>query len=164
MSHSTSHGSHKPDPLRRASVGGPNEAPSSPHQQGSSLMTYYLVFAALMVLLVATVAAAFIPHSGGFLNVGLALAIAVIKATLVILFFMHVVEANRLTKLFVAGTFIWLLVMFAFTFTDYLSREWTQASRGWVENPSVVREEMDRTAAEAAEKAPASTAPSPTVK
>jgi len=92
-----------------------------------------------MVLLVATVAAAFIPHSGGFLNVGLALAIAVIKATLVILFFMHVVDANRLTKLFVAGTFIWLGVMFAFTFTDYLSREWTQASRGWSENPTLLR-------------------------
>jgi hypothetical protein len=51
---------------------------------------------------------------------------------------MHVIEANRLTKLFVAGTFIWLVVMFAFTFTDYLSRQWTQASRGWVENPTVV--------------------------
>jgi cytochrome c oxidase subunit 4 len=137
MSHSTT---HKPDPLRPASVGGPNEAPSSPHQHGPSLWTYGWVFAALMVLLAATVAAAFIPHQGGVFNVGIALAIAVIKATLVILFFMHVVDANRLTKLFVAGTFIWLVVMFAFTFTDYVSRKWTQASRGWAENPTVVEE------------------------
>jgi len=163
MSHSTSHSVHKPDPLRPASVGGPQEAPSHPHQQGPSLTTYFVVFAALMVLLVATVAAAFIPHSGGFLNVGLALAIAVIKATLVILFFMHVVDANRLTKLFVAGTFIWLVVMFAFTFTDYLSREGTQASKGWVENPTILREEMERAAAEEGEKVP-STAPSPVAK
>ena len=102
---------------------------------------YFWVFVALIVLLVLTVAAAFIPHRGGIFNVGLALAIAVIKATLVILFFMHVAEANRLTKLFVAGTFIWLLIMFAFTFTDYLSRAWTQASSGWTENPTVLRAE-----------------------
>ena len=141
MSHTTSHNVHKPNPLRPASVGGPDEAPSSPHQQGPSLVLYFWVFVALIVLLFATVAAAFIPHRGGIFNVGLALAIAVIKATLVILFFMHVVEANRLTKLFVVGTFIWLVVMFAFTFTDYLTREWTQNSRGWSENPTVLRGE-----------------------
>jgi cytochrome c oxidase subunit 4 len=140
MSHSTTK-PHKPDPLRPASVGGPDEAPSSHHQQGPSLTTYWVVFFALMVLLIATVAAAFIPHQGGVFNVWIALAIAAIKATLVILFFMHVVEANRLTKLFVAGTFIWLVVMFAFTFTDYLSREWTQMSRGWDENPTMVHDE-----------------------
>ena len=142
MSHSTTTTttSHKRDPLRPASVGGPDEAPSSPHQHGPNMGTYWVIIIVLMVLLIATVAAGFLPHSGGIFNVGIALAIAAIKATLVILFFMHVVEANRLTKLFVAGTFIWLVVMFAFTFTDYLSRSWTQASRGWDVNPTMVAE------------------------
>jgi cytochrome c oxidase subunit 4 len=138
MSHSTTHTSHKPDPLRPESVGAPDQAPSHPHQQGPSLTMYLSVFAALMVLLFLTVAAAFLPHLG-FLNIGIALAIATIKATLVILFFMHVVEASRLTKLFVAGSFIWLGIMFAFTFTDYASRNWLPMSRGWTENPTVVR-------------------------
>jgi cytochrome c oxidase subunit IV len=158
MAHSTTH-AHRPDPLRPASVGGPEEAPSHPHQQGPSLMFYFWVFVTLIVLLFATVAAAFIPHQGGFFNVGIALAIAAIKATLVILFFMHVVDANRLTKLFVAGTFIWLVVMFAFTFTDYMSREWTQMSRGWVENPTVPRSHLAGVAEEAAKVNPPSTAP-----
>src|SRR5688572_6704037 len=115
MSHSTTHSPSKPDPLRPESVGAPDQAPSHPHQQGPSLKFYSIIFALLMILLILTVWAAFLPHLG-YLNIGIALAIATIKATLVILFFMHVVEASRLTKLFVAGTFIWLLVMFAFTF------------------------------------------------
>ena len=142
MSHSTTHNPAKPDPLRPESVGAPDQAPSHPHQQGPSLTRYFSVFIALMVLLVLTVAAAFLPHLG-FLNIGIALAIAAIKATLVILFFMHVIEASRLTKLFVAGTFIWLLIMFAFTFTDYLSRNWLPMSRGWDENPTIVQPTVD---------------------
>ena len=52
------------------------------------------------------------------------------------------VKANMTTRqLIVVGTFIWLVVMFAFTFTDYLTREWTQNSRGWSENPTVLRGE-----------------------
>ena len=100
--------------------------------------TYFLVFITLIALTALTTAVAF--KDLGPMNTVAALAIAVCKATLVILFFMHVVDANRLTKLFVAGTFIWLVVMFAFTFTDYVSRKWTQASRGWAENPTVVEE------------------------
>jgi cytochrome c oxidase subunit 4 len=138
MSHSTTPTTHKRDPLRPESVGGPDQAPSHPHQQGPSLTMYLSVFAALMILLILTVWAAFLPHLG-FLNIGIALAIATVKATLVILFFMHVIEASRLTKLFVAGAFIWLGIMFAFTFTDYLSRSWLPMSRGWNENPTVVR-------------------------
>ena len=153
MSHSTTHTHAKPDPLRPESVGAPDQAPSHPHQQGPSLTMYLVIFAILMVLLVLTVAAAFMPHLG-YLNIGIALAIATVKATLVILFFMHVVEASRLTKLFVAGTFIWLGIMFAFTFTDYISRSWLPMSRGWDENPIVVRP----TTAPAAQGAPAAPA------
>src|SRR4051812_19262128 len=102
MSHATK--THRPDPLRPESVGDPKHAPNHPSQHGPNLGTYLTIFAILMVLLIATVAAAFLPHTGGFFNLGIALAIAGLKATLVILFFMHVRESSRLTKVFVGGT------------------------------------------------------------
>lgn len=55
-------------------------------------------------------------------NVAAALGIAVLKTLLVILFFMHVKYKPRLTWLFVAAGFIWLLIMFDLTLSDYLSR------------------------------------------
>jgi cytochrome c oxidase subunit 4 len=83
---------------------------------------YLLVFAALMVLTAITVGAAFM-HFGPFNNV-VAMAIAVTKATLVVLFFMHVKYSTRLTKLIVVAGFFWLGLMFLFTFADYMSRGW----------------------------------------
>jgi cytochrome c oxidase subunit IV len=82
--------------------------------------TYYAIFGALMVGTVITVAAAFV--NLGVLNFPVALAIAVTKATLVILFFMHVKYSSQLTKLFVGMAFFFLFVLFALTLTDYLSR------------------------------------------
>jgi cytochrome c oxidase subunit 4 len=82
--------------------------------------TYYAIFGALMVLTAVTVGVAFI--NLGVLNFPVALAIAVTKATLVILFFMHVKYSSRLTKLFVGMAFFFLFVMFGLTMTDYLSR------------------------------------------
>ncbi|HEY3873916.1 MAG TPA: cytochrome C oxidase subunit IV family protein [Candidatus Kapabacteria bacterium] len=84
--------------------------------------TYYTIFSALLVCTALTVVFAFI-NLGNF-NIVAALAIAAIKATLVILFFMHVKYSSRLTKLWVAVGFIWLFVMLAITMTDYLSRAW----------------------------------------
>jgi cytochrome c oxidase subunit 4 len=97
-----------------------------------SLATYLVVFAALMVLLIITVAVAFYVHAGD-LNLIIALVIATIKAALVVLFFMHVKYASRLTKIFVCAAFLWLAILFAFTFADYVSRNWQPNSRGWVE-------------------------------
>jgi cytochrome c oxidase subunit 4 len=82
--------------------------------------TYYAIFGALMVLTAVTVGVAFI--NLGALNFPVALAIAVTKATLVILFFMHVKYSSRLTKLFVGMAFFFLFVLFGLTMTDYLSR------------------------------------------
>jgi cytochrome c oxidase subunit IV len=82
--------------------------------------TYYAIFGALMVLTAVTVAVAFV-NLGAF-NFPVALAIAVTKATLVILFFMHVKYSSRLTKLFVGMAFFFLFVLFGLTMTDYLSR------------------------------------------
>ena len=82
--------------------------------------TYYTIFALLMGLTVLTVFAAF-NHLGVF-NFPVAIGIAITKATLVILFFMHAKYSSRLTKLFVGMSFFFLLILFALTMTDYLSR------------------------------------------
>ena len=82
--------------------------------------TYYAIFGALMVLTLVTVLVAFV--NLGSLNFPVAMIIAVTKATLVILFFMHVKYASRLTKLFVAVAFFFLSILFGLTLTDYLSR------------------------------------------
>jgi cytochrome c oxidase subunit 4 len=82
--------------------------------------TYYLVFAALLLLTLVTVEVAFFDM--GLLNFPLALAISTCKATIVILYFMHLRYSSRLTWL-VAGTgFFWLFILIALTMSDYLTR------------------------------------------
>ena len=75
-----------------------------------------------MVLLLLTVAVAQF-HLGWF-GVVVALTIAIVKAVLVVLYFMHLRYSSRLTWVFAGAGFVWLLLMFAFTFADYLSRGW----------------------------------------
>jgi cytochrome c oxidase subunit 4 len=82
--------------------------------------TYYAIFAALMVLTAVTVAVAFV-NLGSF-NFPVAIAIAITKATLVILFFMHAKYSSRLTKLFVGTAFFFLAILLGLSLTDYLSR------------------------------------------
>jgi cytochrome c oxidase subunit IV len=84
--------------------------------------TYYAIFTALMVLTAITVAVAFV--NLGNLNFPVAISIAILKATLVVLFFMHVYYSSHLTKLIVATGLFFLLVMLALTLTDYVSRQW----------------------------------------
>jgi cytochrome c oxidase subunit IV len=86
---------------------------------------YYTIFGSLMVLTAITVGVAFI--NLGPLNFPVALSIAIVKATLVILFFMHVKYSSRLTKLIIGTGFFFLLVLFTLTLTDYLSRGWLTA-------------------------------------
>jgi cytochrome c oxidase subunit 4 len=90
--------------------------------------TYFTIFGALMVCTVLTVLAAFI--NLGNLNFPVALTIAVFKATLVVLFFMHVKYGSRLTKLIVGVAFFFLGIMLSLTLSDYLSRGWFTAPGG----------------------------------
>ncbi|MBC8106268.1 MAG: cytochrome C oxidase subunit IV family protein [Anaerolineae bacterium] len=85
-----------------------------------SLITIYIW---LMILLVATVAAALVPwfHVGSF-NIVIAMAIAITKAVLVIWIFMHVKYSGRLVWIFAVAAFVWLGIMLSLTFTDYLTR------------------------------------------
>jgi len=84
--------------------------------------TYYSVFAALMILLAATIGIAYI-HLGRF-NILAALTIATMKAVLIILYFMEVKYSSRLLWVFVAAGFFWLGILFALTFADYATRIW----------------------------------------
>jgi cytochrome c oxidase subunit 4 len=81
---------------------------------------YYAIFGALMVLTVITVYVATV--NLGRLNFPVAIGIAITKATLVILFFMHAKYSSRLTKLFVGTAFFFLAVLLGLSLTDYLSR------------------------------------------
>ena len=60
----------------------------------------------------------------------MALGIAILKATLVILFFMHVKYSSRLTKLICGTAFFFLVILFGLTLSDYLSRGWFVAPGG----------------------------------
>ena len=90
---------------------------------------YLAVFTALMVFTAITVAVAFFDL--GAMNNVVMLGIAVTKATLVVLYFMHVRYATRLIPLVAAGGFFWLLIMFGITMSDYLSRGWLGAGAAW---------------------------------
>jgi cytochrome c oxidase subunit 4 len=90
--------------------------------------TYLAIFGALMVCTILTVTAAFI--NLGNLNFPVALIIAIFKATLVVLFFMHVRYGSSLTKLIVGTAFFFLGILLTLTLSDYLSRGWSTAPRG----------------------------------
>lgn len=85
-----------------------------------SRSTYYKVYGLLLALLGSTIGAAYL-HIGYF-NLPLAMAIAILKAVLVILFFMHVRFSSRWVWVFSAMGFIWLAYLLIGTFGDYLTR------------------------------------------
>lgn len=87
-----------------------------------SRKTYFVIFGALMVLTAATVLVA--TFDLGALNAVVALSIAVLKATLVVLYFMHVRYSSKLTWVFVGAGFFWLAILVAFTLSDYATRTW----------------------------------------
>jgi cytochrome c oxidase subunit 4 len=82
--------------------------------------TYYAIFGILMVLTGLTVYVAYQPL--GSANFPVAIGIAITKATLVILFFMHAKYSSRLTKLFVGTAFFFLAILLGLSLTDYMSR------------------------------------------
>jgi cytochrome c oxidase subunit IV len=96
-------------------------------KQPIGLPTYFAVFTALLVLTGITVWVAF--QDFGVFNNVIALAIAVIKSTLVVLFFMHVLHSTPLTKLVLVISVFFFLILVAFVYSDV----WT---RGMLELPN----------------------------
>jgi len=85
-----------------------------------SKRNFFLVFGALMVLTMLTVYVAYFDF-GAWNNV-VAMAIAVAKASLVVLIFMGVRHSSPLTKLVVIGALLWMVFMVGLTLTDYETR------------------------------------------
>lgn len=99
----------------------------SEHAKSSSLITYFLVWGALLVGTILTYEVAKIDL--GPLNPVAALGIATTKALLVALFFMHLKGAGeRLLKVVVISTLFFLMLLLFLTMTDYVSRPWTITS------------------------------------
>ncbi|MBK7977384.1 MAG: cytochrome C oxidase subunit IV family protein [Deltaproteobacteria bacterium] len=81
---------------------------------------YFAIFGALMVGTAITVAAAF--HDFGTLGLPIAMAIAVVKASLVVWFFMHVKYGFPLVKAMMPMAIAFLIVLLGFTLMDYVGR------------------------------------------
>jgi cytochrome c oxidase subunit 4 len=88
---------------------------------------YIGIFLILLVGTLLTVLAAFRDFPGP-LNAIVALTIATIKATFVVLYFMHVRYSGRLVWLVIGSALFWLAIMFALTISDYSSRGWLPIS------------------------------------
>jgi cytochrome c oxidase subunit 4 len=81
---------------------------------------YASVLGALLALLLLTVGAAYV-NLGPF-NVAVAMLISLMKASLILLFFMHVRQAGPLLRLFVFMGFFWLALLFTLSLSDFLTR------------------------------------------
>ena len=84
------------------------------------------IWATLMFLTGLTVFVSFIELHDW--NIVLALVIATIKGTLVVLFFMHLYYSSKLTKVTVIAAIFFLFLLLSLSMTDYLTR-------GWLTNP-----------------------------
>ncbi len=89
---------------------------------------YLTIFLALMVLTAITVWVAF-QNLGPYNDIA-ALGIAITKASLVVLFFMHVRHSTPFTKLVVVSGFLWLVFLIVLTLADYLTRGWIHPQLG----------------------------------
>ncbi len=132
--------------------------PHASHDHGhhqvhiSPTSTYLVILGALIVLTAATVLVSL--YDLGWANDLVALGIAFTKATLVVLFFMHVKYHGRIIKLVVVSALAWLSVMMLLTYIDYGSRGLVTPDPQRV--PSAFQEELDT----GYEGAPAATATS----
>src|SRR3984885_2591451 len=97
---------------------------------------YVGVFLALMALTALTTGVAYIDL--GAWNTVVALAIAVTKMLLVVLFFMHVKYATGLTRVIIIAGFFWLAIMITLSCQDELTRTWEIVPQTWLPNTSMI--------------------------
>jgi cytochrome c oxidase subunit IV len=86
--------------------------------------TYLIIFFSLLVGTALTIGASFVEM--GPWNPVVAILIAVIKATLVVLFFMHIKYSSKLMKLTVGAGLFTFLILVGMSMSDYISRAWGQ--------------------------------------
>jgi len=86
-----------------------------------SIKTNVAVMGALFLLALATVGVAYVDLA--YWNLVAAMAIAVAKMMLVVVFFMHGWFMPRISKLAFGAGLFWLGILVALTLSDYLSRD-----------------------------------------
>ncbi|HUI82920.1 MAG TPA: cytochrome C oxidase subunit IV family protein [Candidatus Binatia bacterium] len=106
----------------------PTDEHISPQAHIVPVSLYVGIWITLMICTGLTVFAASVDL--GIFNIVVALVIATLKGTLVVLFFMHLRYSTKLTMVTVIAALFWLFIMFSLSMTDYLTRGWsTYASR-----------------------------------
>jgi cytochrome c oxidase subunit IV len=90
---------------------------------------YFAVFGALIALTAITTGVAFIDL--GPFNTVVALVIAVFKASLVVLFFMHLKYQTGMTRVVIVAALLWLAVLIGITMSDVFTRHWTEKGSPW---------------------------------
>lgn len=103
------------------------------HHHIVPIPVYLSIFGALLVGTAVTVWAAY--QDFGILNLPIALAIATVKASLVVLYFMHVKYASKLTQLASVLGFVWLAIMLGMTSSGIFTRDWVGTAPGWAMQP-----------------------------
>ena len=83
--------------------------------------TFVIVCAVLVVLTFLTVGVSFLPLTGGW-HLAAGFLIGLVKASLVILFFMHALASDRVTWSVIAVASFWVGILFVLTLGDYVSR------------------------------------------
>lgn len=102
----------------------------------ASTKTYFLIFGLLIGLTALTTAAAYVDL--GPFNTVVALLIAMVKATLVGLFFMHLKWSSHLARLAAVAALFWLAILIALSLADYLTRNSPPPPSGWESPTSIV--------------------------
>ena len=97
------------------------------------IQTYFKVFGALMFLTVLTVAVTYVDL--GFFNIVIAMFIAIVKSTLVLLFFMHLYYDNKTNLMFFLGSILFMIVFITFTYFDIGQRDGIYDIEDW--NPVI---------------------------
>jgi cytochrome c oxidase subunit 4 len=91
-------------------------------EHAASTRVYYVIFLVLLACTYLTWQVAYFDL--GPMNTLAALGIAIVKATIVVLFFMHARSSPRLTWIVIMAGVFWFLILLALTATDYLTRNW----------------------------------------
>ncbi len=89
----------------------------------TSVRTFVTIWILLLILTGTTVGVAYL-NLGDF-SVAVALIIAVLKASLVALFFMEIRYSHKMTKIVLVGGIVWLMILLLLSMTDYASRAWS---------------------------------------
>ncbi len=88
--------------------------------------TYLIVYIVLLALLGATVTAWYL--NLGLLGILLGDMVGIVKATIIILYFMHVRSSSKMVWVIAGAGFVWLAILVGLTLSDYLSRGWLPPS------------------------------------